>query len=197
MGALSAIIGDVVVVHLGGQAIEMRPTLRAAIRSHELHGGFDALLKKLHELDTRTVRRFMRVAVGSNASKVVEASTPGALMAVQPQLLDFVLVLANGGTIPGDMSGDALDAPKTGGVTHADYFARLYKIGTGWLGWTHEEVMNAPMPAILSAYIGRQEMLQAIFGGGDKARGRNDTSLEDKLKAGMAFLGTRKVARAA
>jgi len=37
----------------------------------------------------------------------------------------------------------------------------------GWLGWSPEQTFNAAIPDILTAYRGRVEMLNAIFGGGE------------------------------
>jgi hypothetical protein len=38
----------------------------------------------------------------------------------------------------------------------------------GWLGWSERETLDTSMPAIIMAYEGRIEMLQSIFGGGEK-----------------------------
>lgn len=35
----------------------------------------------------------------------------------------------------------------------------------GWLGWGEEQALNTSIPAILTAYDGRKDMLRAIFGG--------------------------------
>jgi len=34
----------------------------------------------------------------------------------------------------------------------------------GWLGWTEAQVLDTTIPAILTAYEGRMDMLKAIFG---------------------------------
>jgi hypothetical protein len=52
-------------------------------------------------------------------------------------------------------------------VTHAEYHDWLLEIGMGWLGWTYDQTLDTPMPAIEAAYKGRIAMLKAIFGGDD------------------------------
>lgn len=39
------------------------------------------------------------------------------------------------------------------------------KIGTGWLGWSEADTLDTEIATIWLAWEGRQEMLQAIFGG--------------------------------
>lgn len=34
----------------------------------------------------------------------------------------------------------------------------------GWLGWTEAQTLDTTIPAILTAYEGRADMLKAIFG---------------------------------
>lgn len=39
----------------------------------------------------------------------------------------------------------------------------------GWIGWTYDQTLDTPMPAIELAYHGRHDMLSAIFGSGDSS----------------------------
>ncbi|MFG1282282.1 hypothetical protein [Xanthobacter autotrophicus] len=49
------------------------------------------------------------------------------------------------------------------------------------------------MADIEEAYRGRVDMLQAIFGGGDK--GKSNVPLGAKFKAAMGLIGTKRVER--
>jgi hypothetical protein len=42
-------------------------------------------------------------------------------------------------------------------------------VALGWLGWSPELAMTADLNAIELAYLGRLDMLKAIFGSGDTA----------------------------
>lgn len=44
--------------------------------------------------------------------------------------------------------------------------ARLFRVGTGWLGWPPAVVLDTPLPQLIEAQRGRVEMLNGIFGGG-------------------------------
>ena len=45
-----------IAVAYGGNTVWLKPSLRAATNLEALHGGFPALLSKLHEFDTATIR---------------------------------------------------------------------------------------------------------------------------------------------
>ena len=50
-------------------------------------------------------------------------------------------------------------------MSHADFHAWLFEIGTGWLGWSEEQTLGARITSILAAYKGRLDLLRTIFGG--------------------------------
>ena len=52
-------------------------------------------------------------------------------------------------------------------VTFAEHLRQLYRVGTGWLGWTPADSLDSTPAEIIEAHKGRIEMLKAIFGGGD------------------------------
>ena len=63
-------------------------------------------------------------------------------------------------------------------MTVGDYLDHLFKLGTGWLGWTEAETLDTSMVAIAIAYDARIDMLQAIFGGADKPADKPDANPE-------------------
>ena len=50
-------------------------------------------------------------------------------------------------------------------IPYPEYHAKLYRIGTGWLGWSPDMTWNATAAEILEAYSGQIEKLRAIHGG--------------------------------
>jgi hypothetical protein len=58
----------------------------------------------------------------------------------------------------------------TASVSFSEHLTNLYRIGTGWLGWTPETTLGATPAEITEAYKGRVEMLRAVFGGDDKPK---------------------------
>ena len=82
-----------------------------------------------------------------------------------------------------------------------EYYARLYRIGTGWLGWSPETTWNATAKEITEAYSGNLEMLKAIYGSADDQDQQRPTDKPDEAvfdRAGLnalrgmgkAYMGT-------
>jgi len=97
------------------------------------------------------------------------ASTP--LTEVMPSLLEcippHILALAGVDTDNQSESNSGKSIP------FAEYHAKLFRIGTGWLGWSPETTWNATAAEILEAYSGHIEMLRAIHGGSEETEGSN------------------------
>ena len=78
-------------------------------------------------------------------------------------------------------------------MSHAEFFASLFRSATGWLGWPPAVALATAIPHIELAMEGRAEMLKAIFGGGDKSGGGG--SVGQKAKLAFGSLGARRVER--
>ncbi len=67
-----------------------------------------------------------------------------------------------------------------------EYFGVLYRYGTGWLGWSHEQTMATPMPLILEAQAGRIEMitmlLKAVFPTKESGRSKPEPMTAEKRR---------------
>src|SRR5689334_10760141 len=73
--------------------------------------------------------------------------------------------------------------PESGGgepMSFKDYHARLFRIGTGWLGWSPETTWNVTPKEILEAYSGHLEMLKAIYGSSDDQKEQRPTDKPDQ-----------------
>jgi len=94
------------------------------------------------------------------------------------QVCEFLLALSG---------NDAADVVGEHGVkeqiSYLDYHERLYRLGTGWLGWPPEVVWSATPAEILEAQKGRVEMLKAVFGG-KQEDGADETITESALGEG-------------
>ena len=53
-------------------------------------------------------------------------------------------------------------------MTYEDFLKWLFKVGTGWIGWTASETRAAHMQEIVLAYDGHVEKLKAIHGSSEK-----------------------------
>lgn len=189
--SIAAILGDEVKAKVGGKTVTLRPTLRAGIAALALYGSFSALLRKIDEFDTATIKALTELGAGFPQPLLFYGWETQGYEPLQTSLSDYTVILANGGTRPDyAVTSDEGGAP----LSHSDYFAQLFKIGTGWIGWTHEQTLDAPMPAIISALSGRKEMLASIFGSAEGETG-NTIPLDEKVQIALSHFGGRKVKR--
>lgn len=61
----------------------------------------------------------------------------------------------------------------------------------GWLGWTEEELNATTLTAIETAYRGKVNMLQAVFGSGEKDKPRRKLTPEQIREGLLARNGSR------
>lgn len=153
--------------------IRLRPTLRAATHL-EARYGFQALFAAVADGNFSVIADIVEA---SSDCRDFPASINGVPLArFMPNLLERLNqhVFALAGIDPD------CPAPQGSGETmpFKEYHARLYKIGTGWLGWSPETTWNATAKEIINAYEGHLEMLRAIYGSADDDQ--NDTRPTEK-----------------
>lgn len=155
---------DEIEIRIAGEALHLRPSLRAAYRLERRHGGFEKLARAIADENVTVMADVLREgAYGySNIPNLIEAfegkPLRHGLEALTRPLLNFVFMLAG---VDGTERADEDASPR---VTFAEHHERLFRIGTGWLGWSANDVWNATPAEIEAAYQGRLEMLRAIFG---------------------------------
>lgn len=195
--SLASILGETVTVSIGGRGFVLRPTLRAAIGVLDAGPGYEAALSRLRDREFGFALVVLAHGLDDGVTPPMDDDTwdafaDGDLVA---ELQRFVLILANGGEPLKPVEAGEKRAAGGKALSHGDYLARLYRFGTGWLGWSAAETLMTPMPAIVSAYLGRADMLRAIFGGSEAPPSKNDIPLDQKVRLAMA--GARKVKPAA
>jgi hypothetical protein len=180
---------------IDGASVRLRPTLGAAIRLEARHG-FPAIVNGIVGGHTLILKDVIREA-GDYPADVLDALDRideigiQKLAALTLPLLDLVSAMAGY-----DEDDQEQPAKKGKPVTHAEHFAKLFSIGTGWLGWTPAVTWAATAKEIMAAQEGRVDMLNGIFGGGKKGKdaARADMSLDDKIRLTMASLGAKRAA---
>lgn len=69
-------------------------------------------------------------------------------------------------------------------MTYEEFLKWLFKIGTGWIGWTAHETRAAHMQEIVLAYDGHVDKLKAIHGSSEKTpSGKNNSGQPKPQKA--------------
>lgn len=153
-------LADDITIRIGGEAIELRPSLRFAIRLQRRPGSFSQLAREVMEGSLTAACEIIRDHYDHPLLEVRVFDTGVNTLAVP--LMAYIMAL-----IGIDLETPQEKVSDTGGVPFDDYLGNLYRIGTGWLGWTPEETLDATPAEITEAYQGRLEMLKAIFGGDD------------------------------
>lgn len=175
---------DEIAISLGSETIRLRPTLRAAFRLERKYEGFqnlsrDVALGNLSAfVDLIEAGSTNPLAVSIYLAYIDENPMLINLLELRDPLFKFILKLAGADGAPAD--GKA-STP----IPFEEYFAKLFRIATGWLGWTPEQAWRATPAEIIEAHRGRTEMFAAIFGGNDSEENTTADigSIRDRLNA--------------
>lgn len=154
---------DEITIRLEGETtIHLRPTLRAAFRLERRYGGFDKLFLSIVDGNLSCMADVIRES----------ASAPSTLPTFLTELADLPVItgleiltlplLSHVAKLAGTDDNET-DAEPGERITFAEYHTRLFRIATGWVGWTPETAWNATAAEITEAFKGRTEMLKAIF----------------------------------
>lgn len=176
---------DVPLVY-GGNTVWLRPSLRAALRLEALHNGFPALLTKLQQHDTTTLRTIItNAATDQNAAQTLLHSMAGKpLRGIQSATLGPALALVTALMMPPTPEAEPTSTTAKP-IAWADLYADLFKMATGWLQWTPDTAWNATLPDILHAFDGHMDRLKAIHGSADDDPDNTNLS-EDQKQANVA-----------
>lgn len=160
-----------VALEYGGHTVILRASLRAATYLEALNNGFPALLTKVTQGHTGTLRQIILNSATdrSAAQSLLDAMKGAKLIGIQQALIAPAFALLTALMTPDLATGqaEAAKAPTGKPVAWADLYADLYKIATGWLGWTPDTAWSATLPEILHAFDGHIEQLKAVHGSAD------------------------------
>lgn len=141
----------------------VRPSLRAAYRLERRYGGFDKLLSAVSQGNVTAIFNVIGEATGRSndwLSAIKGKALAPIIESLKAPLIRYVLALAGiDPERPRKNSGGT-------GTTYAEHHEKLFRLATGWLGWSPDDAWNATPGEIMNAYAGRAEMLKAIFGDG-------------------------------
>lgn len=172
-----------IIIILAGEAVALRPSLACAMQLERRPGSFKGLLDEIAD-DSLSAASAIIAPHHSHPMLAIRIMDAG-LETLRPALMDYVLQCA----------GIDPDAPKTASegpsVSFAEHLQHLYRIGTGWLGWTPDATLDATPAEIMEAYRGRMDMLKAIFGSADDDQPQpSPGNLDDKFRAVFGSFGT-------
>lgn len=166
---------DEIVLDHGESVVILRPTLRAAIILERLHGGWPALVKKLEEIDLATIRQVIRSTSTDRtaAEALLRSFRDVPLLPIAKAVSEPLGELVGLFFAPIAETTTDDDQVTTAPRPWSEVYADLFKIGTGWLGWTPAETWAATLPEIHHALEGFTARHAAMNGTGDE---KADTS---------------------
>jgi hypothetical protein len=188
---------ETITLKVGHELIVLRPSLRAAMRLNDRHGGFDKLASAIAEQNASAMAEVIRESAygAPDLLQMLEEANAGSpvlanLSALVAPLVRFVTALA--GADEDEDHAKAVDHKPGKPMGFADYHVALYRLGTGRLGWTPDVTLNATPREIIEAYKGRTEflteLLQAVFGGKSEDADSFDPMNAERDNAGFAAL---------
>ncbi|WP_276118389.1 hypothetical protein [Pararhizobium qamdonense] len=185
-------LAETILVEIAGEEIELRPSLRHAMRLERREGSFRQLFREINE---GSLTAAVDIIEPHFFGQYLKNRVLDALPTLTPALTAYLLACA--GIDPEAPANDTAGAKSGKTQTFSEYLQQLYRYGTGWLDWTPETTLDATPAEILEAYKGKLEMLKAIYGTSEKAKPVDDRPLDDKFRSLFAGIGTQKVESAA
>lgn len=181
---------DDIVLQIDGEALRLRPSLRAAVRLERRFGGFHGLLKAIGE---GSVSALVALAVecGEPRHEALilapsNESWSARLSRLAPQLAQLVFALA-------DVDPDQADRPRierpgtTRNISLAKALEELFSVATGVLGWSPATAWSATPAEIKAALTAHVRMLRA-------QNGAPDPDDEDPFSAELDSAGLAELA---
>jgi hypothetical protein len=163
------IAGDELTITLGEEEIILHPSLRHAIRLNRRSGGFPALARDIADGSLTAALDIIEPNAEFSRDYLAELIMSAGPDRMRPVFLQYILACAG---------IDPDDAPHNENISkqgkprksepRGEFYEGLYKIGTGWLGWSPEVTLDSTIFEIMLAHRGRLEMLKAVFGGSEE-----------------------------
>lgn len=100
---MSNILDGIIEIELDGETVELRPTPHAALKLSQTFGGLFPIIGRIRQLDLDTFTAVIQYGCGFKQNQ--SASLPdkvfkSGMTNLAPALIDFITILANGGTMP-------------------------------------------------------------------------------------------------
>lgn len=158
-------VADEIVLRIGGEDEILVPSLRYGMRLEYREGGLKKLIRDVMDGSLTAARDILVHHVGDYdmlGQQILSIEPETLKAALTRYLLQLVAV------DPADAPTKASTPEKASPVPFTAFFLDLYRKGTGWLGWTPDDTLDATPLQIVKAMEGKMEMLRAIYGGGEQ-----------------------------
>lgn len=182
--------GDDTIITIAGEAVRLRPSLRAAMRLEGRFGGFRPLLQGVLDGSITTISAIF-AECGDHPAPESQIAAPGLeplrdrIERITPAIVAFIFDLAD---VAPPNAEPVEPVPGTDQISLSKAFADIFGIATGVLGWTPATAWSATPAEIWTALDAHTAMLRAQNGIPDpKSPGSEPGHLDS---AGLAELAT-------
>ena len=187
-------IGQTIMIVVGGKEIHLVPRLRFAMRLERRPGSFSGLSREIMEGSLTAAVEIIRdhTAMPDLPKRILETGLPR----LTTPLLNYVMGIAGIDLDDAPANDHGNRTKQRANIPFSEYLANLYRLGTGWLGWTPKDTLDSTPAEIMEAYKGRLELLRSIFGGKEEAPSpASDIPLDDKIKTAFASFNVVRMQR--
>lgn len=176
-----------ITITIAGELVALRPSLRHAMRLERREGSFAQLIRDVTDGSLTAAVEIIRPnhPIAFLDAKIMDAGLDN----LQPPLLLYIAACAG---IDEELSDDAKEPGKP--VSFEEHLTGLYRLATGWLGWTPNVALDATPTEIIEAYKGRVAMLKAIFGGAEEEE-QEPADIAERFTTVLRSFGTTKIMR--
>ena len=182
-----------ITITIGPENITLRPTLRRALRLASRDGSFSKIITEIEDGSLTATLTVIADNYPNDdlAEKLMRAGTDRS----KEPLLSYVLECAGlNPDLDEKVSVAESTASKAKTVSFEEHLTGLFRIATGWIGWTPQQAWDASPAEIIEAYKGRVDLLKAIFGGADDELAK-PVDTNERFKTVFQSFGTVKVER--
>ena len=163
-----------IVLEHGGNAVRLRPSLRAATALEQSHDGLANLFRRLTEFDTGTVREIITVAATDRQAAARFLDTMSNLPIRRfVEIAQASLMQLVAGFIP-QPDPEAKPDPSARPIPWPRYYRDLFRSAAGVLHWSPDQVWQATPTEITEALAGHSAMniamLKAMNGVADEQK---------------------------
>jgi hypothetical protein len=157
----------------------LKPTLKAACILDEKYHGFEQLARDVADGKFHIIADVLHIGATHNslskpAIEYALSKSVATFETISAQVITFILACCG---IDDTQVVEPSNQQSTDTLTSfKEHHAKLFRIATGWLGWTPNDTWNATPSEIIEAYKGRTELLGTIFGNGKS--NENDETYE-------------------
>lgn len=167
-------------IAIGTAAVRLRPSLRAAI-SLEREFGLPGLVQHVMQCNVGSLAKIIRESAVDRqaAERVIASFGRVSVSQIADASTEPLFRLINCFVPRRDKSqGEATGKP----MPWAEFYRELFRLGTGWLGWSAKATWNATPAEISDAFEGLHAKLKAIHGSGEPTEDEPQHYTADQIR---------------